>query len=306
MTDFIDWSGHGTPASAPPSAFSGVASHAFAFTIVNAAAQATVDKLLTPAAQGKVSYKVVGDTAFVAFVDMARVQPLVNPTGWVAGREVQVWLPMWETPAGGGLGRPVLWCPYVWIDYGIGLIAGREVWGWAKELGQIGAAADNPGAPAAFRCDTMIFRDFDPDTQGKIETLIRVASPDPLPAPSPILQGIETVIGAVLGKLFEGLTGVAGPSLPVICLKQFRDSATPAKACFQAIVNSPCELTGFTGGGFLPGGFSLEIANCESHQILPDLLGAPLQTSGTTTLPVNWGVWSNFSFVAQPGSVVAP
>jgi hypothetical protein len=306
MPEFIDWEGHGTPASAPPANFLGATAHAFAFDIVAAAAQATIDKLLAPAAAGKVGYTMVGDTAFLAFVDIARSQPLNNPTGWLPGREVQLWLPLWETPAGGGIGRPVLWCPYVWINYGIGLIAGREVWGWAKEMAAIALASDAPAQPADFRCDTTIFRDFGPDVQGETATLVRVSSASPLPTPSPIVVAIEEVVAGVIAKLFQGLTGITGPSLPVIALKQFRDSATPAQACYQAIVNSPCELTGFRGAGFLPGGFTIDIANCRSHQILPDLLGTPVKTSGSTQLPVSWGVWSAFDFVAQPGTVVAP
>jgi hypothetical protein len=97
------------------------------------------------------------------------------------------------------------------------------------------------------------------------------------------------------------------PKLPGVALKQFRDAAAATEACFQAIVDSPIEITQFHGGGLYSDAFELQVTTCESHQIVRDLLGtAP--NPGSTTLPVKWAAWISFDFVASLGrniSVVA-
>ena len=84
-------------------------------------------------------------------------------------------------------------------------------------------------------------------------------------------------------------------------LKQFRAAGAPQSACFQAIVDSPIEMTRFIGGGLLWDTFSLEITNCESHAIVYDLLGYKPAPGTTTTLPVKFATWVTVDFQALSG-----
>lgn len=97
---------------------------------------------------------------------------------------------------------------------------------------------------------------------------------------------------------------LAGPTLPTVQLKQVRDSLDPNLACYQAVVDSPAQITGFAGGGPLEWWrYEFAITTCESHQIVRDLLGRE-PDPGRTVVPLSFGAWLSFDFTAPPGRVV--
>lgn len=305
MANYIDWTGHGAMAVAPPALFTGARAAAFAFRYDRDAARGLVDQLLTPAGGGNVTYRPLGGHAMVSFMHIARCSsPKRN--GWASGRECAVWLPLLEVRSGAPP-RPVIWAPYVCIDYAIGLATGREVWGWPKTYGRM-LAPGEAGQPD-YVCSTMIFRDTDRDDEGREEPLLTimgagapVARPD-LDESTAIRVLTELLLG---GDLMAGELGGFGPTVPAIALKQFPDSARPTVACYQAIVNSPCRVTAFRAAGGFEGEPALLIANCKSHRIAADLLGKPVATSGHTAVPIVWSAWFEFDFEALAGSVIAP
>ncbi len=181
MSRYISWVGHGGAIGTPPAAFTGATAHIFAFDIDPAASQALVDKLLGPAAPDGTAYRVIGPSAFISFVDVARCSQVVNSPGWVPGRECAIWLPMWEEKPL-SLPRLVLWTPYIFINYSVGMATGREVWGWAKVGAEIQLPGEDAGRPSSFTCKTLIFRKFDPGLQGFEETLLAVTPKSPQPA----------------------------------------------------------------------------------------------------------------------------
>jgi hypothetical protein len=303
LPPYIDWTGHGAMAVAPPAVFTGALAAAFAFKIDRDAARHLVDTLLTPGGGGRVHYRPIGGRALVSFMRIARCGS-PNHKSWSPGRECAVWLPLLETRAG-HLPRLVLWAPFVCIDYAIGMVTGREVWGWPKTYGRIAMAGDPDQTDYA--CSTMIFRDTDLDAEGREETLLKVAGVTPSTAA--VWTRAEEVEGGwaaalALDQEFSGLP--FGPTLSAIALKQFPDSARPHLACYQAIVNSPCQVTRMRGGGGLGGHAVLRIANCKSHRLAADLLGVPLSTAGVTEIPIEWGAWFDFDFEALAGDVIAP
>jgi hypothetical protein len=306
---FIAWTGHGAAVGAPPVSFRGAHAYVFAFDASKAAIQTLAERLLAPAARGQVRYSAATSAALVTFVDVARCAPLEHPIGWTTGRECAVWTLLWEHRAGGGRRRLVVWAPYVFINYSLGLITGREVWGWPKVGATISMSVDPPHQPVGFRCDTMIFRDFGHEVEGREETLIAVHGPRPHPPHTP-WTGIGHALTTIGEHLSTDLHKVArrarptGLRLPAITLKQFRDSQAPELACYQAIVNSPCRLTDFKGGGLLHGRFVLEFAQCRSHPILRDLAREDEGTTGSMLRPVKWAAWLNFDFEAERGCPV--
>ena len=307
---FISWTGHGAAASAPPAEFTGAHAYVFAFDADRVAIQALVDSLLNPATSGKLRYSAISSTAILSFVDVDRCRSLTEDIGWTSGRECGIWTPLWEHPADGGLGRLVMWAPYVFINYSLGLITGREVWGWPKFGATLGMSRDQPEQPANYTCRTMIFRDFGHDVMGKEETLIEVRGPHPSPVPHTPWGEISHGLVSIAEHLSEEALDAAlrahliEPVLPIVALKQFRDSADPEFACYQAIVNSPCRLTRFHAGGLLEGPFELEFAQCRSHPILADMAGEPIATNGSIRRTARWSAWLNFDFIADPGPPV--
>lgn len=308
MEPFISWTGHGAAESSPPATFLGARAAVFAFKGDSAAIQGLIDTVLAPATRGQVRYSPVLPIGVISFVDVERCASKVESIGWTPGRECAIWTMLWETPADGGPRRLVLWAPYVFIDYSLGLITGREVWGWPKVGAKLEVASDNPGAPAVWTCRTMIFRKFNPETRGQEEPLISVRSPHEH-SPEPAWLRIGHFLEHALAGLLSGITGLAvddglHPVLPAIAVKQFRDNERPDLACYQAITNSPCRLSTFRGGGPMDGPFEIEFAQCESHQILTDFTGAPVASKGTRAVPVTWAAWLDFDFEAETGSHV--
>jgi hypothetical protein len=203
----------------------------------------------------------------------------------------------------------VFWTPYVFIDYSIGMATGREVWGWPKVGATIRMPWDDGQGPFC-ECTTLIFREFDPQREGKIEPLLSVvsaaaANPGPSQWNSPG-DAVQALAGGLAGELAEAALALGlMPAVPVVQLKQFPDSANPSQACYQALVNSPCQLTAFTGGGVLNGDYTIQVANCASHQIIGDLLGGPPAGGvGTTNLQVTQAAWAAFDFEALLGDTV--
>jgi hypothetical protein len=302
---FISWVGHGAVSLAPPDQFANAKGWAFAIDASTSAIQALADKLLNPVGAGQVRYEAILPMALFSFLDVGRSTSLAEPLGWLPGRECAIWVPLLERRAGVPLGRIVFWSPYIFINYTIGLVTGREVWGWPKSLARIGIAPDHPDRPEFF-CTTTIFSTLAPNTPGQeavlyrvVQTGERVGAPDAITAP--IKAGL-----AILEKLFGGLAGQllsalkAEPTLPCIALKQFRSAADPAQACYQAIVESPIALNPFRGGGILCDGYTVEITTCESHRIVADLLGRP-PAPQSTTLKVRAAIWVEGDFVALRG-----
>lgn len=305
---FISWTGHGASASEPPAVFTGAHANVFGLHGDHAAIAALAEALLNPAGDGQVRYTPASSMVVLSFVDVARCASRAEPVGWTTGRECGLWILLWETPVAGGPRRLVFWSPYVFIDYSIGLITGREVWGWPKSGARIGMAGDRPHAPASWDCRTLIFRDFDPERPGGEETLIAVRAQHPH-APESVWTRAGHFLEHAGAKLLSGIAEFAvaeitHPVMPAISLKQFRDSEQPQLACYQAIVNSPCRLTAFHGGGPLHGPFEIEIAQCRSHPILADLAGKPIGTRGSIHIEADWAGWMDFDFEALPGPSV--
>jgi hypothetical protein len=305
---FISWIGHGAIDVAPPGVFTDATTQAFVIDASSAAMQSLTDKLLNPAGGGKVRYEVAAGLAMFSFMDVAKCESGTDKVGWLPGREAAVWVPLFEMHEGNPLKtRLVLWAPYIFINYAMGMVIGRETWGWAKVMGDISVPKDNPTNPVN-AVATTYFPTLSNETQGVTAMLYQVTGGGK-DAPKSLWASGEEALEAILGSALSGVAELVtklfdfDPEVPAVALKQFRNAGDTNDACYQAIVNTPIEVTSFNGGGFLEGSYSLQVTSCESHQIVQDLLGrAP--DPGSTTLPVKFAIWSKIDFRTLPGDNV--
>jgi hypothetical protein len=312
LPPFISWIGHGAASLAQPAVFTGAKSFAYGFRTDRSATQKLVDTLLNPVGGSRVHYLALASHALITFMTIDRCTSQTDAIGWEPGRECALWVPLLETNHERGTLRIVLWTPYIFINYTIGLLTGRDVWGWPKVWARIAVPADTPQAPGDFSCSTTVFDTLGANTPAQILPLLTVESRSPLPtagAPAQWTNGRDAahaICQALLGgfALEHVALLLAGPTIPTVQMKQLRDSLDPGLACFQALVDSPAQLTGFHGGGLLHASdFTLQIATCESHQVVRDLIGTT-PTPGRTTLPVEFAAWLAFDFTALQGPVV--
>lgn len=303
---FISWIGHGAASLAQPDVFSSTTATLFVTDANITAVQALADALLNPAGAGSVRYEAFLPISMFTFLDVQRATSVPDSIGWVPGREAAIWVPLLERrPKTPFSSRIVFWSPYIFINYAIGMLTGREVWGWPKVGARIRVGGDTPSSPE-FSCATMIFSTLNPGTKGEEGLLYRVVQQSAGTAQQPIWQTAAEAAGGLLGMAFSNFAGdlldklKLQPSVPCINLKQFRSSGNSQNACYQAIVESPIALTSFSGGGVLSNRYILEITTCESHRIVSDLLGRTADP-GTTRLPVRAAAWLFGEFRALPG-----
>jgi hypothetical protein len=304
--NFISWRGHGGIELSQPFTFTDVTAYGFVVDASQSAMQALTDELLGPATQGKVKYTVVSSAALVTFFDAARCLSDPDVVGFLPSRECGFWAPLLETWPGGEFpDRLVLWSPYVFINNDVGLASGREIWGWPKALATIVVATDAPQAPAQFTATPTIIRTFGANQPAEKALLVTVAGTRPIGAIPSGAAGLLQVASELFGDLAALFVAafLIKPGLPVIALKQFRDSADSTRACFQAIVNSPCRLTTIRGGSLLADNFTLSVTTCASHQIILDMFGIT-PNPGSTSLPVRVAGTLGFDMAADVGSVV--
>jgi Acetoacetate decarboxylase (ADC) len=320
LPDYVSWCGHGGISVCPPGRFIGATGFAFAARADGAALKNLVDKLLNPVSGGDVTYHVLLDIVFISFLDVAQCTSPTEIIGWVPGRETAFWILLLETRVDPLEMRFALWAPYIFIDYDMGMVTGREVWGWPKALASI--EVPTPGAPARFVCNTTIFETLSPTTRGAKAPLYTISLPAAMTRrPSALRERdllselLATLRGpAPLSRLAPSAAQrVSAPALdaflsklevPTVALKQFRDAVEPTKACHQALISSPIKITRIAAGGTLAGNFTLEITTCASHPIVSDLgLGPPGVTEIQLQSPP---VWLEVDFDAPAGAVIWP
>jgi hypothetical protein len=308
-TPYISWLGHGEANIAPPGIFTGAKAHSFVFDADKAAMQTTVDTLLNPAGAGQVSYDVAVGFGFVSFMDIARCWSGTDNAGWLPGRETAFWIPLIEKHSNPLKDRLVFWAPYIFINYAVGMVVGRETWGWPKTIGDISVAADNPGAPPQWGCVTSYFPKLSPEVRGETGMLFQVTQQGPSSEEQAIWETAEDAIGGLIGGTLGGLAMHIAkalhlqPEVPCVALQQYRQPGDTNQACYQAITHSPIGVDSFNGGGPLAGDFTIEITTCESHQIVQDFFGrAP--DPGSTNVPVSFAAWVNLDFRTLPGGTV--
>ena len=203
--------------------------------------------------------------------------------------------------------RPVVCVPYLFVDSGMAVAAGRELFGLPKQLGTVVIEGDQ--VPARVTVDALSIERFDPNVPFEPHRVIEIA---PVTAGAGVGQRWPTFVEAAWGlaRAFHsaagsgsepppvgtgglaGLLPAAGRALdhladdarvlwatvedfatgrfPVLGLKQFRDVAQPGRACYQAIAEAPMHITRFGGGGLL-GDYTVTLGDLASEPIRQDL-----------------------------------
>lgn len=307
LPTYVPRLGHGEVTMMAPGIVDRATITMFAAEVDESKLQAYVDFVLT--ARGGPSYHVLAPMILFCFLDSPRLTSEVQQIGYVSDHEVAVWVPLVERQ--GSEFRFTVWMPYIWVDTDIAMATGREIWGFPKTIGSYDPPSDKQTAHVL---TTRIFRTFDPDVEGEQAELIRVDAASTKRESEwhsleEAARGLahawkegSTAASFSLGddlKLVVDMVEIAlSRKIPAVNLKQFRDSVDGTKACYQAIIGSNLELTGFHGGGLIRGENNVKITPCASHRLVEDL---GLQGSEFDAL---FGAWVTMDFLANPGHPV--
>ena len=202
--------------------------------------------------------------------------------------------------------QPVMFAPYLFVDSGMAMAAGREVYGLPKQDGRFAVAPGGP--PYSLTLDVLGSRRFDPSTPFTWQRLLRVAHGN-AEAGRPrwaSLGEASRELGAGLRPesfiddaivLLRFAAMFASGRLTLLALKQFRDVAQPDRACYQAITESYIRTTALHGGGLLSG-VTVDVEDLESAKIVRELGIRP----GPQT-PLH-SIWMAYDFVLETGALL--
>lgn len=253
----------------PPFSLEGVRMTAIGFRARRLALQAVLDRSF---ARNDAGIRMVAIAPVVVLVAAfaARARSLAQPEmGWTPEVDVAFWIP--AVCMGRGTPRLVWHLPYVYVDSLPACAAGREIFGFPKQMAEI-EADHGPGGLRRLRVAAPVLEEGAVVTR----TLMKVE---------------KTSEGS--GDLPSWLTPQQGAEL--VFLKQFRDVRQPQRACYQAIVTAPTQATRIRQVVPLTGSYQAQWSAWSNQPFVEDL-----GLQGENSL---FASYVDFDFVLNPGEV---
>lgn len=260
----------------------GVRYYGFLLEADAAALQTNVcDRFFNEPSGGQVKFRPVGGLVLLAFCDLQALRsetPPYSNYGWFAEREAAIWVPLFDEAR-----NRMFWSfPYIWVDNAYAMTMGREMYGFPKELGEFNIPPD-PKNAAEFSVSTLVLPHYSPETKGSLQQIIEIHQTHPRPDIVRDFGSVEEIAGEVLGQMVRHSSIPADlretirtaedllrGRAPMVFLKQFRDVAQGAEACYQSIVEVVLAMTKFKGAGLL-GDYEINLSDFDSHPIRKDL-----------------------------------
>ena len=274
--------------------------------------------------RGEEQWRAISEQVLLNFVDI----PTMGSTdtgdlvlGVTNEQEAAIWFPVYEPRR-----HMLAWAiPYMFVNSGMALAGGREVYGFPKQLGRLQIPRDDQ-APAELRLDTVTFERYGPsseDDRYPVVTVARAGDRPPLDRAGSLDAVIRALGGVAEPRLAEhdpiGRLGDlvrAGtreledvvPHLlfffhlleqhtPMLLLKQFRDAHVPGAACYQALVHVDMSVKTFRSGGLLPDDYQVTIHPLDGEPISRELGVAASSTP-------RMAFWLDFDFDVPLGTIL--
>jgi Acetoacetate decarboxylase (ADC) len=203
--------------------------------------------------------------------------------------------------------------PFIYLDKDAPRLGGREIFGYPKQLGTIepfegyfdGRRRLEPAKE--LELSATVIRNASKNNAAQ-HSVIRIEGPKNPPR-------IEKRYGSALDMLTDLLKIGGGPNgienalafgnIGNVFLKQFRDCASPDKACYQAVCKTDTVPGKFRGGGRLdPSDYDITIQNLASEPLFGYVNGPGAKGSQKTTPPV-FAYWLDLDFELTNGRVIA-
>lgn len=258
---------------------------AFLLPARSEALRALCDTYFDAPSNGAVKVSPLGPYILLLYAEM-QIQSLDErdeAIGWMRETEVSFWMPVTSRA-----GRAAWFLPYLFVDNPYAIAAGREVYGFPKTWGQFEKPANiqNP----EFAVDVWGFAEFNAQSEGKVQRLLATRKSDHASNTPPdtwtTWDAARSALIRLLFKDWQPQADDAGSApwgemekMPLMFLKQFRDAADSRKACYQAVIEAPAQLTTFHGGGFIDDTYTITCHPLASHP-LAESLGLNADSSG--------------------------
>jgi hypothetical protein len=287
------------------------------------------DRCFNDPTGGEEQWRAVSDQVLLNFVDiptMGSTDPEDAQLGVTHEREAAIWFPVYE-PRRNRLAWAI---PYMFVDSGLALAGGREVYGFPKQLGTLTIPVGQ-SAPSELHLNTVTFEKHDPASEAadyRVVTVARSGSRRRLSSagayPEHALDQVIHAIGGVaeprlaegdvlgwLADLLRERTDIVADVIPhvlffvhlveehapMLLLKQFRDAHVPGAACYQALVLVDLVVTQFRDGGLLPDDYRVTIKPLDGEPISREL-------GVTESCRPRTAFWLDFDFLVDLGDIL--
>ena len=226
-------------------------------------------------------YFVVAPTVLFTFMRMGCLRSTDAPgsnRGFFTERELNVTLLLAAVDMSGI--RLVWYMPYLWLDSGAALIAGRDIYGFPKQLAEV-TIPDGPGDEAKMTVKGEVLHRFDPVVAEDLD-IVSVRRTD---ATQLDIATSASSASDALAKFLASVLQIDASSLPagaflppielanlrMAWMRQLPSIADFNQACFRSAVEAPFAVTTFRDAGLLSGNYELEIPQHDSVNIAAEL-----------------------------------
>jgi len=269
-----------------PYAVGEVTSYGFAADGDLAKMQALCDKTLN--LSGDTCYRVISKTVFITFFRMNRLTSTI-PADAAKGYLVETELNITILLAAGKMLGPIfvphrlIWhMPYLWLDSNHAMIAGRDVYCFPKQYGEVKMPLAE-GQPAIFTVSGEVLHNFSPQTLGETQPIISARRTD---AKNLEFQSAFETVETATAEFMREAVRISNPllfagsaladltqrhPLALVFLRQLPSIVDGNLASFQSIAEASYDLTKFNGAGFLKGDYEVEIFHHDSVPIAEEL-----------------------------------
>jgi len=196
--------------------------------------------------------------------------------GWARETDVAFWALARDPGAG------LVWIPlYMFVDSGIALIAGREIYGFPKQIAAI--ERDMATLDDDLSVDVRV-EHFPPATDRipAVTEVLMAIRRGPAAAGGPLDTLLDMTdfamrfaqalgVDDMIGTLIPPFGGNGGVTVPMVFLKQFRDIVDPERACYREAVMVETQSVGNVSIRVAPDDWVVDLTTSASHPIADDL-----------------------------------
>lgn len=198
---------------------------------------------------------------------------------------------------------------YLIVDNPLTASTGREVFGYRKSYGTMEYLAGTYQPAAA---STWVIKKPGPDQELELAEIARIHMPPGWGAATQhakfeaLFHLAELTAGNLVLDAVVAVTRLIehfkSKNLPVVYLLQLRDVEFPESAGYQALIESPMQITDLHSAWFLPKGFSLQLTDYASYPLISDL-GIEVDANGKAESVLSFQ--TNWDCNLLPGKVLA-
>lgn len=271
--------------------------------------QKTIDETINAAGAGKLRFKAISPYVLTTFTRVSHANSTVEvdkDKGWITEVDVVTWVMVGQMDDGGGISA-VYWYPcHIFVDNGMAMINGRELFGYPKYLCdyKIPELGEDP-----LHCSIKAqgFKTFSPESEIALHPLLAVNAIkkdnphraitnfiDFLVQAYELLKSMPDFLDLDLSTWEEIISMLWNPRIPQLFLKQFPDSSG-VKAVYQALLAAPANVDKVHSAAMLGYEYELTVSEFDSFP-LNKTLGLSLGSS-PAVLPYNL----YFDFTVTPG-----